>query len=407
VCAGILDRPLVCVCLSVSVCVCVCALSLHMHPRRVPALASSHVRIPSFHPAHRRNGSERERRPERPAAFWGRLRVCFPFAGLCAAACVVCTSAVIERPLSCAHRRQGTVSIASGRASQLIIVIKQASDILHMIKAEMAGMTYQFQAAGVSSSASHLMFTDRFMACFVPKGGSSTWLAYMEQEMLLYPPRTIHSRFRTSLHGPVFWGGDNYTALAEAAVSTPFRFMVVRHPWKRLLSFYHQKWKSQKNDSGIFYKELGVTKAWADAAGFHGLAMLLQHKLGSGGMLPPTVQDTSVLGPSSPTFGNKHYRPQYLLCQHHHIKYHKLIDLDNMADHDLILIQEKCGFKHRYNLSKTAMSPTLLEPCNMSTVAAVERVYGLDAVLGGFNFLEQYESCGKLGLSNFPSYVPA
>lgn len=214
-----------------------------------------------------------------------------------------------------------------------------------------------------------------YMGCFMPKTGSSAWMNYMRKQItgeVAGKDTPTHEPFHTN---GVKWG------FSDEALKMPFRFAVVRHPWDRLVSFYRNVFLHDvRQGGGLYTSQLGFSKEELQNLTFHRVVQAIAEKAG--------VNGTDFLV-------NPHFRPQYQLCQLHSIKYHMLLNLDNLASvpEELSLVQQWTGFAERFQPHITCSAAQRGEPCHPHTVRYAKQVYGRDAELMGFNFDAAYAAC--------------
>ena len=304
-------------------------------------------------------------------------------------------------------------------------------------------------------AGSHLLWRDdQFMACFMPKVGCTSWLEYMSRMLhVQHPniPRSSNAYNHFEDHGTQWYPGATPGATScddfvQAAKVSPFRFAIVRHPWDRLISLYHNKFK----DVNMFpdrFGELGFDSLWAEKGmlnqelssvipSFHEMVMGIADAIGRDGKgRVPRTEGCGSAGPNrlrrvgcNTQMADSHVIPQTMLCQLDVIPYDMMINLDEMTEEQRRFIQTRLGFsepfpvpesqewkfkeeERRRNPMKEILPmkeeeeihafKTRVYPCSIATVAAAIKVYGRDALLMGLNFSAINRSCAERGHSNY------
>ena len=263
----------------------------------------------------------------------------------------------------------------------------------------------------------------QFMACFMPKAGCTAWLTYMASELgvdMNLPGRNVYSHYPD--HNTRWYPGARCDEFETAQAATPFRFAVVRHPWDRLVSFYHNKFLSQQSGAE-FMAELGFGSAWKEwrvqrvssLPSFHEVVTRIAEVLGENGKgRVPHVSKTcesTYLMKAEPIgcrdkLANAHYRPQSQLCQLDRVRYDMMLDLDQISPAQRENLRRRLGFDHMFPRKEPGSHSGLyLYPCSEATVAAAAKVYALDAQLLGVDFSAMNYTCAVRGHTNYHDVV--
>lgn len=232
----------------------------------------------------------------------------------------------------------------------------------------------------------HIISWKQSMGCLSPKVGTSAWIRYLRQQITGHSVSSARTHEHWTTNGTE-WVLPRTPKTFVTAFRQPFRFVVVRHPWDRLVSYYRNVFREEvRVGGGIHAYELGFSSPRLANATFHDVVAAIARRAGPNGTRTPLVND--------------HYRPQYLLCQLHTQTYHMMLDLDRLHPKQLILLQQRLGFAQRFQPHVScSVAQNRGEPCSRATVELAKRVYGLDAELIGTDFTAAHKSCSERGNS--------
>eukprot|EP00051_Salpingoeca_urceolata_P017523 m.239535 g.239535 ORF g.239535 m.239535 type:complete len:319 (+) comp18978_c4_seq4:239-1195(+) len=247
-------------------------------------------------------------------------------------------------------------------------------------------------------------FERGYFGCFMPKVGCTIWLSYMRAMQLptdflnshfdgdkKYFPAS-HKEFGVFMR-PFRQQGETDAELAERARvfrnASLFKWVVVRHPWQRLVSAYRSKYEGECNFSRECLKkrfEVNVSPG-THPLSFHDFVRALTRTP------PPRLEP--------------HFRPAVFLCDLDRVQYDYVAELGNPEDTDYV--SRRMGFpvtlREYVGDHKTRYSDKVyyggrthhVHNCTTQTVDMAAALYGVDAALLGYTFDDAYESCLKHG----------
>lgn len=213
---------------------------------------------------------------------------------------------------------------------------------------------------------------------------------------MLIDERTIYSTYTDDpklLHFRHFHGsaGHKDGKLAEAVLNDPayFKFAVVRHPWKRLVSAYRSKYEGQCN-----FQRFCMSKEFDLPVGEHS-DFLSFHEF------------VSALASQDVAEMNSHFRPMVYMCELNRIKYDFVADLGEISDTNFI--SHKLGYKATYHEQEAEYAATVAGPkywggrthtvhnCTAETVILAKKIYRQDAAILGYSFDDAMIACRDFG----------
>jgi hypothetical protein len=247
--------------------------------------------------------------------------------------------------------------------------------------------------------------SQRFFGCVMPKTGSTSWLHYIRSMLL---PAQILTEIKRSRHiyKPVSY--DQYglhfrkpslkeLQLSESIINdlSYFKWVVVRHPWRRLVSSFRSKYEGECKGSRHCLRET--------------FKVPLRHTIENTVTFHEFVE---ALASVDPIALDKHFRPAYLLCELDRIPYNFIGDLHVARDMDYI--SARMGFSKNFSSVATPLAAKAfgeayysgrthaVHNCTAATVHIAAHLYRHDARYLGCDFAEAMASCSTHGLSAPP-----
>jgi hypothetical protein len=169
----------------------------------------------------------------------------------------------------------------------------------------------------------------KYFACLIPKAGCSSWLDYIRKGEQLPAQKIFYAEINYPEQNFFYRKNkieDLNTVVKIINDQEYFKFVIVRHPWNRLVSAYRSKFEGQcQYDHECMKEKFGVPIDMNDPEPltFHKFVQLL--------MLVPSAQL------------DKHFRPMHYLCELNHIPYDYVADLE--LPEDMNFISDKLGFQ--------------------------------------------------------------
>jgi len=216
--------------------------------------------------------------------------------------------------------------------------------------------------------------------CKVPKAGSSTW-TYNFLKMAGHSTNSskIHKLLRD-----YFPKQSRNTVLKDN-----YKFMVVRHPFERILSAYRDKLEDLSRDmearGGYYYSMFGrhIVKEYRDTL-----------NVNLTGVLEPTWKEFITYLIDTPvTKFDEHWTPMWMLCSPCIIRYNVIARMETFAEDTQFTLLEagldnqlKVEWKHRTGTGGS--SDTIMDyysQLTVSEVAMLFKKYQLDFELYGYN----------------------
>lgn len=231
----------------------------------------------------------------------------------------------------------------------------------------------------------------------MPKVGCSNMLHYLRR--MLLPPVLYEAAMRRPFsprsfdaHGLHFrrsTPADLARFERVAGNASVFRWAVVRHPWRRLVSGFRSKYEGECNFSRRCLRETFRVPVPDDASplSFADFVEAL------------STQDADRMDP--------HFRPQHMLCQLHRVPYDFLADLARPEHMDAL--SRRMGMARTFTEVESEDAAQVfgagyyggrthvVHNCSARTVRLAERLYGEDARLLGYSFAEARRACATLG----------
>ena len=177
------------------------------------------------------------------------------------------------------------------------------------------------------------------------------------------------------------------------AINDPnyFKFAIVRHPWKRVISAFRNKFMSHcRADRHCFATHYQL----------RGLLSTPQAKNNE----PVTFHEFAEVLASHHTKGdllNAHFRPTATLCEVDNIQYNYIGELDNALEMDYLSL--KIGGKVPFSQKDTVVtrfSKVVVFACTAHTVRLLEQVYQDDLNAYGYDMLGAYRNCTQYGTTS-------
>jgi len=215
--------------------------------------------------------------------------------------------------------------------------------------------------------------------CKVPKAGSSTWTFNFLKLAGVDPKSHIHKALR-----------DHYPRQSSNTImKDTFRFMVVRHPFERLLSAYRDKLEDLSRDiearDGYYFTMYGkqIVAEYRDKAATN-LTRVLE----------PTWREfvTYILNTPVTKF-DEHWMPMWMLCSPCIIRYDAISKMETFSEDTQFILQqagleEKLSVEWKHRTGTGGSSDTIVDyysQLTQSEVAALFRKYQLDFELYDYN----------------------
>lgn len=213
--------------------------------------------------------------------------------------------------------------------------------------------------------------------CKVPKAGSSTWtFNFLKLAGIHDPKQKIHKALR-----------DHYPKPANnKALQGTFRFMVVRHPFERILSAYRDKLEDLARDmearDGFYHTR-------------YGKAIVTEYRAKGvvGGPEPSWKEFVTYLINTPVTKFDEHWMPIWMLCSPCIIRYDVIGKMETFSEDTQYTISQaglgdslSVEWKHRTGTGGS--SDTIVEyfsQLTQSEVAALFTKYQLDFELYGYD----------------------
>jgi len=214
--------------------------------------------------------------------------------------------------------------------------------------------------------------------CKVPKAGSSTWTYNFLKLAGVDPKEHIHKVLR-----------DHYPKQeSNRVMADTFRFMVVRHPFERLLSAYRDKLEDLSRDlearDGYYYSTYGkyIVEAYREGSNNTGLGR------------EPTWREfiTYILNTPLTKF-DEHWTPIWMLCSPCIVRYDVIAKMETFSEDTQYTLaqaglENKLTVEWKHRTGTGGSSDTIAEyfsELTKSEVAALFRKYQLDFELYGYD----------------------
>jgi len=214
--------------------------------------------------------------------------------------------------------------------------------------------------------------------CKVPKAGSSTWTYNFLKLAGVDPKEHIHKVLR-----------DHYPKQeSNRVMSDTFRFMVVRHPFERLLSAYRDKLEDLSRDlearDGYYYSTYGkyIVEEYREKGNNTGLGR------------EPTWREfiTYILNTPLTKF-DEHWMPIWMLCSPCIVRYDVIAKMETFSEDTQYTLaqaglENKLTVEWKHRTGTGGSSDTIAEyfsELTKSEVAALFRKYQLDFELYGYD----------------------
>lgn len=246
----------------------------------------------------------------------------------------------------------------------------------------------------------------RYLGCVVPKSGCSSWLHYLRKMSL---PEALFQESQSQAYLPKSY--DKYglhfrKSMSikdmhefEYVVNNPlyFKWAVVRHPWRRLVSGFRSKYEGQCNFRRKCMREkfnIPILDSH-EPLGFHEFVTALS-------TIPSVKLD-------------RHFKPATLLCELDRVHYNYFGDLHNSEHMDYI--SKRLGFDASFSDVESSTAAHTFGPryyggrthaihnCSVHTVRMAAEMYAEDCRLLGYDFADAMHACGTYGVTSLP--VPA
>lgn len=243
-----------------------------------------------------------------------------------------------------------------------------------------------------------------YLGCVIPKVGCTSWLHYLRRSSLPDDEFEEASRFgympksfdEYGLHFRTTKMTDLRAFEGIANNKTFFKWAVVRHPWRRLVSGFRSKYEGECN----FRRQCLVERFNIP--------------------LPETSIDTVVtfhefvlaLARVDPEKLDRHFRPAFILCELDRVPYNFIGDLHSPQHMDHI--SNMSGFSTTFTELESSSAAEIFGPkyyggrthsmhsCSLETVEAARAIYQQDLSLLGFDLNDALHSCGTHGLTFLP-----
>jgi hypothetical protein len=232
-------------------------------------------------------------------------------------------------------------------------------------------------------------------ACLAPKCGSTNWFHYLLRAHL--PSEKIDHIFNNSnfrhakLNYPEYGLRQHrgyhdllYQSLLDPSV---FKFAVVRHPWRRLISAYKDKFLGECEGSRQCFRKTYMPTLSASGPSSVTLSEML-------------LAMQKAAGPSGEGSVDMHFRQITKRCSPT-FPFDFIGDLDNKTHMDYIRsrINPDLSLEEVSHLTKYATNKTAVEVhCNHATVALAQAFYQDDLETFGFSMDEAMDACSTYGL---------
>jgi len=215
--------------------------------------------------------------------------------------------------------------------------------------------------------------------CKVPKAGSSTWTYNFLKLAGVDPKQHIHKALR-----------DHYPKQdSNRVMKDTFRFMVVRHPFERILSAYRDKLEDLARDlearDGFYYTMYGK----------HIVAEYREHRGNrtQQGREPTWREFVTYLLNTPVTKFDEHWMPIWMLCSPCIVRYDVIAKMESFSEDTQFTLAQagleaKLTVEWKHRTGTGGSSDTIAEyfsQLTQSEVAALFRKYQLDFELYGYD----------------------
>jgi len=215
--------------------------------------------------------------------------------------------------------------------------------------------------------------------CKVPKAGSSTWTYNFLKLAGVDPKSHIHKALR-----------DHYPRQeSNKVMHDTFRFMVVRHPFERILSAYRDKLEDLARDmearDGFYYT-------------MYGKAIVAEYRDRSDknltGVLEPTWKEFVTYLLNTPvTKYDEHWMPIWMLCSPCRVRYDVIAKMETFSEDtqftlSLAGLEGELEVEWKHRTGTGGSSDTIAEyysQLSQAEVAALFKKYQLDFELYGYD----------------------
>ncbi|XP_050707411.1 carbohydrate sulfotransferase 11-like isoform X3 [Eriocheir sinensis] len=193
--------------------------------------------------------------------------------------------------------------------------------------------TLRFPEDGARKAMAHMHYDDdrKVIYCFIPKVASTSWKrVWLRMTNRIKPNQnaTTMSRYAVHVNLPVLAADRN----AEEKLRTYRKFMVVRHPFERVLSAYRDKLEGEYENPGYsFHKQVGkrIQMKYRGAT----------YREGHNVTFAEFIRFISEAGRGTEEQRNEHWLPMHELCQPCAVRYDFISKYENLKEDADYLLQ--------------------------------------------------------------------